>query len=1597
MAFEDDFHLTVIPNFLHDSDAYIANLENKLECLRQVNKSPTPKEMLAAMTQAKALRMKDAELNPELHPKPPDEAANEEEDNGLLALWPSLFMPISRRLFPRLALTKEETLHLLKCDHLNMQYQDEVNNNSSSNGNNTANEGYEIRNADTPPDTSWERRQRDSSAEQPIIVYESPEANELQIPKNWVDDEIHPEHHQGTCAQLDDIVNVRTTANRSALSLSATNSPTAQQPDASTLTSITPSKRSEEAFYHFAYIMTSVTSTQDSARPGSPIEYFNCSKMTVQDHVAFTSTCDMNNRRERFSTLQEHETTFETNGLSNSSANVSVKEQAVVTAQPTTFQNTEDEAECKDTPAEDGNEVAANVQPDDDRHEEHKVTLVADKDDSAAVVEAGDDCGEGKEAEEQMESFSKEDDNKVSEGSETSLTKTGCKDSMTRLQTAQNMILPEVTVASSSSKESVPLEQARREEEKDQGIRARIGEDGSRGADLTIPEYTVASSSTHEGAPVAGVEGPWLFDKESDTSLGKNSGEDVLQRMSSLVRASIDEDDDGTLNVGTNQEGVSGRLSLTGGCSDRTRSKASEGTSGNYTTNYSDPHSNQFEEESVVAKEGGPAPIIRMFGLRGHDIQAALQSNLRTWVQRRGADQSRDYHDEDESPPMPHEDSDIVKRLVPAASESDVPHTEECEYSASTVPRYYQDVKERPRSPRDISRQALRISVSHNARRKAPSARSLAPSDHDSETSATPSPTPTMSQTDGKTVTMQVPWTGGKLSTSSTFKNRQRSVHWFKTVDYVDSRTVVKECDYLPSSRENIKDQSATEAQCTSLKSETSKEAGECDTEETSTTDNNYRQATVVAEKEVCREAVVSVRSLPGFFEASQGEMASVYEVREGLEVTTEGKEENTADYIMEPSKSLESCLEGKEENAADYVMEPSKSLDSCLDSATSPVNEAQLGAIEQEGTPCPNKPQPEAVQEKPKGREETIPSEEGTFAAGPTLPILSSASSVSSIQGTIAPQEDIAAEANDVRQDSTTPDGLPNDEVSTSNETEERDDAQAENFTPMLACTSQAPKPSPRQERKTVELKDAAHEGSTSSSDTLFLHTSRNKRDPSTAVEARSRATPSRDTTVLHCHELVPSGHFSVFPAPNRASVLVHRYVNSARMLRITTTNQFKRLSLQQSITSALSRSSNSLERPLGAQSRQIVLPRGLAPSFKPPERQHRLSIEYKDCATPRRTAVKSASCKNIDEANNTNSSLSELPLAHKSFSVDDAILEEVEGHATTPSPHKSTAKGAAAEPLVADKEHDDVKATSSNDSQETKSEVSAVTKESITMVDEPSEVQLPPKKRKKLRISGNATEAMSNQNDPSKQSPGELSMSPQCVDECTEDTATANAEIVKAEGCEEAIVDEVSMLQRTEFSDLLEGDDKSFGNREYLVQGGQCDGTISLIPESTSIIPESQYSTISAGVEESHIASPSVVAPSNANVGSIDLCDYSLPSACECVIQTEPKYNLLPNVSASNVSTDCRLSITDGGKNAGADVKRSTAAVTKPPTPKRRRRGGEKDVSDTAGSTSTSTTSVLSETSATTEDSSSQLQIFSDVNKIFASESQSETSYGL
>ncbi|EEC07055.1 hypothetical protein IscW_ISCW018922 [Ixodes scapularis] len=293
MGFEDDFHLTLIPNFLHDSDAYVASLENKLERLHHISRNVSPKEMLTLMAKARAMRLKNAELN--VGPNQSTEDSYEDSDYaGAFNFWTALVVPLSRRLFPRLPLSKEETQGLLKYDFLHMQCEDEAKAAAIAAPNTT--ESSNPRPTETPQDTSREPQRR-KSEERPIIVddalsieeddggiqipdwdhlnmdvspeefvsaddhlatcglhtlqdddedddtqgfgddcgvhcaYESPEANELQIPKGWVEDEIQHKIQAETCTLPDTVV---APANRSALSLN-TNGGTVPQ-EASTLT-----------------------------------------------------------------------------------------------------------------------------------------------------------------------------------------------------------------------------------------------------------------------------------------------------------------------------------------------------------------------------------------------------------------------------------------------------------------------------------------------------------------------------------------------------------------------------------------------------------------------------------------------------------------------------------------------------------------------------------------------------------------------------------------------------------------------------------------------------------------------------------------------------------------------------------------------------------------------------------------------------------------------------------------------------------------------------------------------------------------------------------------------------------------------------------------------------------------------------------------------------------------------------------------------------------------------------------------------------------------------------------------------------------------
>ncbi|KAL3205298.1 hypothetical protein MRX96_011196 [Rhipicephalus microplus] len=169
-------------------------MQHRLERLQLVNQNPNTKEIVAAITRARALRMKYAETNPDANAKPQDESA-EDEDGGFLALFPTLIMPISRRFFPRLALTKEEAQNLVKYDYLLLHHHNETNDNAAPRLQRSTITKSEM--LTQCPDTSWEQQQKDSSIENPFVGFETPEANEFEIPKNWFND-----HHSAVIGEV---------------------------------------------------------------------------------------------------------------------------------------------------------------------------------------------------------------------------------------------------------------------------------------------------------------------------------------------------------------------------------------------------------------------------------------------------------------------------------------------------------------------------------------------------------------------------------------------------------------------------------------------------------------------------------------------------------------------------------------------------------------------------------------------------------------------------------------------------------------------------------------------------------------------------------------------------------------------------------------------------------------------------------------------------------------------------------------------------------------------------------------------------------------------------------------------------------------------------------------------------------------------------------------------------------------------------------------------------------------------------------------------------------------------------------------------------
>ncbi|XP_049276262.1 uncharacterized protein LOC119374995 isoform X1 [Rhipicephalus sanguineus] len=1242
MAFEDDFHLTVIPNFHHDSDAYISKLENKLECLQQVNKNPNTKEMVAAITRARALRMKYAEMNPDANAKPQDESA-EDEDGGLLALFPTLIMPISRRLFPRLALTKEEAQNLVKYDFLLLRHEGNAAGSAEV-------DGYEVKDANTVPDTSWEQQQKDSSIENPFVV---------------------------------------------------------------------------------------ATYTQMS------------------------STC---------------------------------------------------------------------------------------------------------------------------------------------------------------------------------------------------------------------------------------------------------------------------------GCSDRTQTKASEGTSGNITTNYSDPHSNLFDEESLIRREEGQAPIIRMYGPFPHDIHMSLQGSLLSWGLPRGAERPHNLR-EVASPKLvslPAVNSDAAGHsddsLPLATKEGDcgeLPATSR-QRAAKIVSRLHSDSSSRP---------SFRARLSKDAKcRKAPSTKSQCSKDRSSASSASMQSTIGPRNDDRPTRL-----SSSKLSTSSMFKNRQRSVHWFKTIEDVDSDTVVKDCDYLVTSQLKTKVPIETNIKAVAPKamSRTSKEPSESDANEGSIVDEGCKKFA----KRVLEETVIvagKVNSFLEFYEAScskeEGALrdpeettasvkhidASTYEGAGPVE-SLEGCNESAGDLVTakdstgaksdkekavnisespEPfeaqsettilSKAMQdsrTATEGERTNASANADTESLEVLSMTASSVNIDNEDPHTTVEcggknvdsTNGSPLLKTPSTEALQFKPassllKSREqlENIANSHRTSGTDEMAELSRTVAEARSKPMSCDKSADVLESRGEQRattptseresvsnkaasHDAPTSSKCINTQATLPPEQVDRRDNDKQEETNVPTGSK---KPLPECETKAAE--GAAKQGSCSVPSRHATQSSSDDKQSAAPEDSKKKTAEGRDkededssanrhSTVLQCHELAGSSRFSTFAAPNKGAALTQRSFNMTRTLRITTTNQFKPLNLRHSITGILGSDSDLLGRPLSVQSREVVPPRtpkrpvkGKKPSTHPRE---------SECAFGS-LSKKFGSCENTSRSNNMETPASEVT-ARRSHSAGEAHVRAnlggsgVRSKTQTIGRHSGTALG------------DNVTKTHANgttlDTGENEGSVRRKTKS-----EKWSESQLPLKKRACCRMPENWNGQ--------KKYPDEGSLP---AEHKTKNPGAvvreANVNNAEGEGTESSLAfQDVPTTQAALKSNVLqESEDMDFAHVEYQSDSAPEERTISLVPES-------QYSTI--GAEINHVPPISAILGGDANMEGVKLC-LSLPSEGECTAaSTISKDDQLPNDMTASAMAPDETSIMEGDKSASISFEHSTMPSCKPVLAKGcRNKGGEKDVDAEVDNSETSSTCVTLDADAVEESTSS------------------------
>ncbi|KAH7972867.1 hypothetical protein HPB52_018166 [Rhipicephalus sanguineus] len=1485
MAFEDDFHLTVIPNFHHDSDAYISKLENKLECLQQVNKNPNTKEMVAAITRARALRMKYAEMNPDANAKPQDESA-EDEDGGLLALFPTLIMPISRRLFPRLALTKEEAQNLVKYDFLLLRHEGNAAGSAEV-------DGYEVKDANTVPDTSWEQQQKDSSIENPFVVasFETPEANEFQIPKSWVNDHhstVINEVHHSTANTPDDTANAaRGATNRSALSLSA---------------NVNASSRG-------IYDHSAKAETPSDCNGGlGTVEYIRWNSTSVTTPCGpnpFASACSVDvPSKQHTSFVAECNALVESKGLSKSSVNITegrAKDQIVLVTQSTPSLNAVKDTEANDSPMA----TEDNKQP----------QAVEDDKRPQAIDEYN-----------------------------------------SRSQRSIPGMHPAMGPTRILQRECMKTAWRARKTSKTQSFQKRDIE--ATVSEPTVREVTVVSSSTHDSLG-AGIEVPWLFDKESDMTLG---GEDVLHHMSSLVRASVDEDDDPARADGIQASQMSAaytQMSSTCGCSDRTQTKASEGTSGNITTNYSDPHSNLFDEESLIRREEGQAPIIRMYGPFPHDIHMSLQGSLLSWGLPRGAERPHNLR-EVASPKLvslPAVNSDAAGHsddsLPLATKEGDcgeLPATSR-QRAAKIVSRLHSDSSSRP---------SFRARLSKDAKcRKAPSTKSQCSKDRSSASSASMQSTIGPRNDDRPTRL-----SSSKLSTSSMFKNRQRSVHWFKTIEDVDSDTVVKDCDYLVTSQLKTKVPIETNIKAVAPKamSRTSKEPSESDANEGSIVDEGCKKFA----KRVLEETVIvagKVNSFLEFYEASCSKEEGA--LRDPEETTASVKHIDASTYEgAGPVESLEGC----NESAGDLV--------TAKDSTGAKSDKEKAVNISE--SPEPFEAQSETtILSKAMQDSRTATEGERTNASAnadtESLEVLSMTASSVNIDN-----EDphTTVECGGKNVDSTNGSPLlktPSTEalqfkpassllksreqlenIANSHRTSGTDEMAelsrtvAEARSKPMSCDKSADVLESRGEQRATTPTSERESSSSDDKQSAAPEDSKKK-----TAEGRDKededSSANRHSTVLQCHELAGSSRFSTFAAPNKGAALTQRSFNMTRTLRITTTNQFKPLNLRHSITGILGSDSDLLGRPLSVQSREVVPPRtpkrpvkGKKPSTHPRE---------SECAFGS-LSKKFGSCENTSRSNNMETPASEVT-ARRSHSAGEAHVRAnlggsgVRSKTQTIGRHSGTALG------------DNVTKTHANgttlDTGENEGSVRRKTKS-----EKWSESQLPLKKRACCRMPENWNGQ--------KKYPDEGSLP---AEHKTKNPGAvvreANVNNAEGEGTESSLAfQDVPTTQAALKSNVLqESEDMDFAHVEYQSDSAPEERTISLVPES-------QYSTI--GAEINHVPPISAILGGDANMEGVKLC-LSLPSEGECTAaSTISKDDQLPNDMTASAMAPDETSIMEGDKSASISFEHSTMPSCKPVLAKGcRNKGGEKDVDAEVDNSETSSTCVTLDADAVEESTSS------------------------